>query len=299
MRTTLVLIVLSLVAIGGYAYKNNSAGCAKLASDVGMDLVAIFQTQPKPSDDSAATNTAGAPDAAPAPAPVVKPSPLQLWHPPAVLPAQPNWTWTTSDGATYQNVVVNKIEPDTAIITHSLGVAHVPMATLPPDIQKQLNYDPAAAAAAKSERERENAHPYYSFAELAEAQSAARQLNWPLAWICSDLSVLSVPSPATGSDADLTQLEMNYLKSRAVIIFLNGNEDLDKTSPVVRDQQFYRMDDGPIPGGHHFYSPKVVFTDPNITHPLGRVSHTDVISGRSAALEAVIGPIDDGMAAAR
>lgn len=96
-----------------------------------------------------------APAALPAPTPASEsastvPNPplplIKTWAPPAVMPAQFNWTWTTSDGKTYQNVVVNKIEADTVSITHSTGVAHVPISLLPPDIQKQLNYDPQAAS---------------------------------------------------------------------------------------------------------------------------------------------------------
>jgi hypothetical protein len=86
----------------------------------------------------------------PASAPVATPSPdaTKPWAPPDVMPSQPNWTWTTADGKTYQNVVVTKIEPDTVTINHSLGVAHIPINLLPPDIQKQLNYDPHAASQA-------------------------------------------------------------------------------------------------------------------------------------------------------
>jgi nucleoredoxin len=73
-------------------------------------------------------------------------NPIKPWTPPAVMPAQSNWTWTTSDGTTYQDVVVTKIEPTTVTITHSLGVAHIPISSLPADIQKKLNYDPAAAS---------------------------------------------------------------------------------------------------------------------------------------------------------
>ena len=62
------------------------------------------------------------------------------------MPSQPNWTWQTSDGKTYQNVVVTKIEADTVSITHSMGAAHIPINLLPPDIQKQLNYNPHAAS---------------------------------------------------------------------------------------------------------------------------------------------------------
>jgi len=77
------------------------------------------------------------------------PPPIKAWAPPDVMPAQPNWTWETSDGKTYQNVVVTKIEPDTVTITHSMGVAHIPIALLPADIQNQLNYDPNTASASR------------------------------------------------------------------------------------------------------------------------------------------------------
>ena len=300
MRTTLIIVILLLVAVAGYAYKTNPAGCAKLGSDLSADLVAIFQPQPKTSEDTAANTSASAPETAsapapaPPPAPVAKLTPVQAWHPPDVLPAQPNWTWTTSDGKTYQNVVVNKVEPDTVNITHSLGVAHVPMSTLPPDIQKQFNFDPAVAAAAKSEREREDAHPYYSFAELTDAQTAARQLNWPLAWICAWPPDLSNTSSVPNSEADLTQRSMNFLKTHAVVIFLSGADDLNKTSTIVRDQQFYQMDDGPIPGGHHFNVPKIVFTDAEISKPLGRVSHSELMASGEAAIEAVVSAIENG-----
>jgi hypothetical protein len=40
---------------------------------------------------------------------------------------------------------VTKIEADTVTITHSTGVAHIRIILLPPDMQKQLNYDPQAA----------------------------------------------------------------------------------------------------------------------------------------------------------
>jgi hypothetical protein len=47
------------------------------------------------------------------PVPTQPPPPTKAWAPPDVMPSKPNWTWTTSDGRTYQDVVVTKIEPDT------------------------------------------------------------------------------------------------------------------------------------------------------------------------------------------
>ncbi len=68
------------------------------------------------------------------------PDAFKPWAAPDVMPSQLNWTWTTSDGKTYQNVVVTKMEADKVTITHSLGVAHIPVSQLPPDVKKQLNY---------------------------------------------------------------------------------------------------------------------------------------------------------------
>ena len=43
--------------------------------------------------------------------------------------------------------------------------------------------------------------------------------------------------------------------------------------------------------------PKVVFTDPNITTPLGRVSYTEMHAAREAAIDAVLAPTKAAMAA--
>jgi nucleoredoxin len=69
-----------------------------------------------------------------------------VWTPPATLPAQPNWTWTTSDGHIYKNVKVVKVDPQTVMILHEDGGASVAISRLPPDLQKLLNYDPTLAA---------------------------------------------------------------------------------------------------------------------------------------------------------
>jgi nucleoredoxin len=96
----------------------------------------------------AASPAPAAPAIAVVSAPAANPSldTTKPWVPPDVMPAQPNWTWTALDGKTYQDVVVTKIEADTVTITHSMGVAHIPINLLPPDIQRQLNYDPHAVS---------------------------------------------------------------------------------------------------------------------------------------------------------
>jgi hypothetical protein len=304
MRATLLVIGLLLLCAAGYAWRNNPDGCVKL----GHDLVAVFQAPAStnaapaspaaPSPDAAApgdglTIPASTPDLTPPPPPPAgPPNPLANWHAPDVMPAHPNWTWTTLDGTTYQNVVVTKIEPDTVSITHSLGVGHVLMVNLPPDIQKELGSSTAVARAAKDEADRENAHPYYTLDQVADAQAAARALHWPLAWMCSFLPELSVANPRMNTGTELTQMSLNYLKTRAVVIFVNGNDELQKlTWPVVRERQFFKFDDGAVPGGHHFMELKIVFTDAEIRKPLGRVSYTEMFSSREAAIDAVLNAI--------
>lgn len=152
MRSALVLLALSLLAAAGYFYSNEPAACRK----VGADLLALVSPTPappaseaphlpSPSEPSPSSSLPSATASAPVP-PAVQPAPApaKLWTPPAVLPAQPNWTWTTMEGKTYNDVVVTKVEAETVTITHSLGVAHIPIAILPSEIQKLLNYDPRA-----------------------------------------------------------------------------------------------------------------------------------------------------------
>lgn len=97
------------------------------------------------STDNANSESAAAAQAATAGTPAGPASPA-AWTPPATLPAQPNWTWTTTDGHVYKNVKVIKVDPQTVTILHENGGTDVAISTLPPDLQKQFNYDPNAAA---------------------------------------------------------------------------------------------------------------------------------------------------------
>ncbi|MCE0497106.1 MAG: hypothetical protein LV481_04080 [Methylacidiphilales bacterium] len=300
-RIFFIATVLLFLGVAGYAYSKNPEGCWKVIDDLGalFHSISPFQAestpaaQPQPEEVQTPTAAATA-VAAPAPLP---PSPPKKWTPPDVIPSQPNWTWTTSDNKTYVNVTINDIKPDVVTITHSMGVSRVDISTLPPDIQKKLNYDPDAAAFTKAESARESDHPYYPVTSLADAQSVARQLHWPLAWMCSDLSALTVANPPIGSEEDLTQMALNHLKSQTVVIFLNGDADLPALSPIIRDQQFFQLDDGPLPDGHHFNSPKIVFSDADVTTALGRVSQTQMAASREVAIDTVLQSIANDPAA--
>lgn len=250
---------------------------------------------PKPTVPATVSAPGPVPAPAPAPAaPELYSAPIKPWTPPDVMPAHPNWTWTTLDGTTYQNVVVTTIGPDTVSITHSMGVAHdIQIADLPPDIQKELSYDPAAAAAARAEAQREEAHPYYTLATLKDAQTAARQMHWPLAWVLSGPELLSATDPKPGSWEDLTQMAMGHLKSESIIIFVDAYTQLMDIPANIREQLFH-MDDGPMPGGHHFNPPKIVFSNADVTNTLGRVANTQMAASGAAAIDEVIAAIAKG-----
>jgi hypothetical protein len=291
MRTTLIIVVVLLIAVAGYAYSKNPAGCAKVGSDIVAVAQSLWTTPVAPAPGAAPSSqpVADVPavnpalTSSPAPAPVS----AKTWRPPAVIPAQPNWTWTTfPDSKTYQNVVINKIEPDTVSINHSMGVAHIPISTLPPDIQKQLNYDPVAAEAARAESQRESDHPYYTMANQADAQAVAKQMQWPLAWVSSRKEDL-LANATQDDETLLTQLALNYLKDKAIIIFLDNNNEIGQT-PAIVHHQFSQYDDGAAAKGANYLAPKVVFSTPDASRTLGRVSFTQMKAGGSLAIGDVL-----------
>ena len=70
---------------------------------------------------------------------------------PYPLPQRPNWNWTIN-GREYDNVVVTQAEADLIHITYDGGVGTVNQSELPPDLQKQFNYDPQLAMVAMKQR---------------------------------------------------------------------------------------------------------------------------------------------------
>jgi len=54
----------------------------------------------------------------------------------------------TTDGTIYRGVEITGVAADAITVSYSDGIARIPFAVLPPEIQKQFNYNPQAAAAA-------------------------------------------------------------------------------------------------------------------------------------------------------
>jgi hypothetical protein len=69
----------------------------------------------------------------------------------------PPVTWTTPRGTIYKGVKIIRVQADTVTILDDDGGATIDISTLPPDIQKQLKYDPAKAAIAKIQDTKEQA----------------------------------------------------------------------------------------------------------------------------------------------
>jgi hypothetical protein len=98
----------------------------------------------------------------------------------------------TIDGITYNNVRFVHPTPATVTIFHSTGVATIPLAKLPSDLQKQFNYDPQAAAqwtAAQQKADAEAAEARRTAAEeqrksaaaaAEEQRKAAATVQWAL-----------------------------------------------------------------------------------------------------------------------
>ena len=125
--------------------------------------------------------------------------------PPSPLPAQANWTWTTTDGKTYKNVVIIKVEADCVTILDDEGGARIYTVTLPPDIQKLLNYNSSLARTAGEARVKDEINN--QIALNAEKQRVQQQLKSEAATDQKTVLTLS------GADAQILQQKIQTLQS--------------------------------------------------------------------------------------
>jgi hypothetical protein len=89
------------------------------------------------------------------------------------LGAETNLTLAV-DGVTYHDVRFGRATPTSVTVFHSTGVATIPLAKLPPELQKQFGYDPQQAAAWQAAQQK-------AAAEAADAQrKAAAAVEWEL-----------------------------------------------------------------------------------------------------------------------
>jgi hypothetical protein len=151
---------------------------------------------------------------------------------------------------------------------------------------------PVIALSPAAEAQREADHPYYPMSKIADAEALAKQMHWPIAWLCSFKDHLSVQNPDPSSDAGLTQLALNKLKTQSIVIFEDGGGELGGLPPAVIAELFH-LDDGPLPDGHHYYVPKIIFSSPDATKTFGRVSHTQMSASGMAPVDAIFSSIQN------
>jgi thiol-disulfide isomerase/thioredoxin len=181
----LAVLVLLLAAAVGYSYFRNPAACIRVAHDLtpmgdsshlARDLGSVI--------DSTTGDTLKKIPILSALAPAPAPTPIPVWTPPAVLPEQPDWTWTTISGEVYHNVKVYKVDADYVTATYSEGGGQIPLSSLPPDLQRLFNYTPAlgtpAAVAASATSATEQAPPPAVFdpnLSFSQAMAQAKASN--------------------------------------------------------------------------------------------------------------------------
>ena len=120
-----------------------------------------------------------------------------------------------------------------------------------------------------------SAYPvYYDIANAKQAQEEARARHLPLVWLGSFPECLTEANPERDSQSELTQLAMHALANRAVIVFFDGRNMAPV--PGIVHAQFHIQDDGPLPNGASWNTPKLVFSNPDLTKTLGRVSATQL-----------------------
>ncbi len=165
MKMLLIAFVVFFVCFWGYAYTHDQPGCQKILRDfaeLGQTLAAgktaPATPPPAPPEQPAIIPVVSKPPAAPPPVPTppVQPAPPAqpeaLWVAPMSIPTQTHWNLTTSTGHIYPDAQITLVEADCITVQYAGGNALVPISTLSPELQKELNYNPDAAAAATAKR---------------------------------------------------------------------------------------------------------------------------------------------------
>jgi hypothetical protein len=84
--------------------------------------------------------------------------------------------WTTTDGVSYQDVRVIRVEDDAITILYRNGGALIPLFKLPPALQRKFDYDPVKAklaAEARANADQQNARAMQK--EIEQAAALKRQ----------------------------------------------------------------------------------------------------------------------------
>jgi len=149
--------------------------------------------------------------------------------------------WTTTDGRVYQQVTVVKSEPDAITILYRDGGALIPLAKLPPDLQKRFNYDLVQANAAANARVQADAKNTQALQAEIEAANKKKTLA---------LAAQTVTKPKTTS-APVTATRAQNDPFNTKQFDLNPNQN----DPKHYDMQF-RSSTGQVDLNSNQHDPK-------------------------------------------
>jgi hypothetical protein len=111
---------------------------------------------------------------------------------------------------------------------------------------------------------------YYTLADHDKAQAEARQRTLPLVWLIAHPTDLDTPASTTQLRPFLTQMALKTLAGHAVIILVNV--DLLSHLPDLIARQVRTNEQDDLLRHALLLVPKLIFTNPEATKPLGRVS---------------------------
>jgi hypothetical protein len=198
--------------------------------------------------------------------------------------------WTTTDGNTYSDVTVRSVDGDTVTISDQNGNDTISFSSLPPKFQKKARYFAAKANGTAGPA-------YFLIAQADKAEALARQLHFPVAWLSSHSSYLDPNYTTVEGDAEATRMALATLQGQAIVIFVNGNDDMGRVPPNVHHEGFSQKDDGPLPDGASYNVPKIIFSSPDVKQLWGRVSSTQIKGKGKEAILSAVDAIDNDPAA--
>lgn len=168
------------------------------------------------------------------------------------------WTedLTTTDGKTYKEVTVTKVEPDGLSIAHETGTVKVLFTKLPEALQREHGFDPAKADAYAKEQKRKWAELQAALAAAKEKETAAKREA-----IARGFTV--TPKSAEGiSLVALSRAQVHEERATRLRVELYREDEIArmlKESPLKgRLQVTWRRDDYDGAATEHF---KVIVTD--------------------------------------
>ena len=128
--------------------------------------------------------------------------------------------------------------------------------------------------------------PVFSAREQDRAEDRAKDQNLPIAWVCSTSEIIAEKDPRNtwfGSSHDLTKMAMSTLHEdddSCVVVFIDGPELRQCPNLVISEINTQDPDSGQF----RYYFPKIVFTNPDASVFLGKVTCGQLVKERNSAL---------------